>query len=657
VPLAVDPSGKRVVVTGPIDRASGKNVLWAWSAGSGEGNKLLEGHKATVVSAAWSKDGKTILTGDALGVVIAWDAGTFKEKARIAVHGRIAAVAISPDGKSAAAAVVSVLEALPGKENYSEEVIVWPAADSPEQLKAISRENASGPFKGVASVAFAPDGHSLASAFCNFDHLTKLGELRGKVRIFSLAADAPKPAAPPGYVQDAGYSRDGSRYLVLKGGQANVHDAATDKVLYSIAAEAARFTVDGQSLMVMGAKAVLECDGATGKVLKQHPRPKTKWGWHLIAFAPDGKRYAAHFGFNVRIYDTATGFEPVQLDNQHEPGSSAMPATVGEQLVWSPDGKQVAAVGVLVDEGKVGLAGWDVATGKRFYSFAADFTDGPRAVAFSADSKAIAIGYEKHIDVWTGGLNPVKQLGEQGLVTALAFTPDGKSIAAGIRLPILHGGDKLPRVIGHKSEVRLIEIATDKVVKVFDGFEGVSHMVSTKLPVIAVAISPDGKKVIAGTGIVNMSALPPDLPKSGELKVFDLAPAEGKSRPLENAALRKFQGAWKLDGFELGGGNKLTDEEVQALGWTLTIEGNKFQSADKDGKGTSSGRIAVDDSQKPPVLVRIMTDRENDLYGWSLYELEGDTLRLCQDVHQKGKPKEFKATADTTIATYKRVKK
>src|SRR5262249_57340620 len=106
-----------------------------------------------------------------------------------------------------------------------------------------------------------------------------------------------------------------------------------------------------------------------------------------------------HCGFNGGVYDTATGCEPQQLDDQHERGSSALPATTGKQLVWSPDGKQVAAVGVMVDDGKIGMAGWDVETGKRFYSFAADFTDGPRAVAFSSDSKAMAIGYEKRRDV------------------------------------------------------------------------------------------------------------------------------------------------------------------------------------------------------------------------------------------------------------------
>src|SRR5262249_7187392 len=302
---------------------------------------------------------------------------------------------------------------------------------------------------------------SLVSAFCNFTHLSRSGELLGKVRVFALEPEQPKGEPKPGFVNDVRFSPDGKRYAVVAGGEVRVHDAVTEQLVFTLSGEAVGYSADGKTLFAMGEKAVLECDAETGMTIKEYPRPKTKWGWHLVAFAPDGKRYAAHFGFIVRIYDTATGFEPQQLDNQHEPGSNTLPTTTGKQLVWSPDGKQVAAVGVLVEVGKIGMAGWEVETGKRFYSFASDFTDGPRAVAFSSDSKAIAIGYEKRVDVWTGGLNPVKNLGEHGLVSALAFAPDGKTLAAGIRLPILHGGDKVPRVIGHKTEVRLIDLASD----------------------------------------------------------------------------------------------------------------------------------------------------------------------------------------------------
>ena len=116
---------------------------------------------------------------------------------------------------------------------------------------------------------------------------------------------------------------------------------ATGKKLYELPASAYGISPDGKKLFAMGDK-VLECDAETGKVLKEHPRPKTDLAWHFIRFSPDGKQYAAHFGFNVRVYDTATGFEPVRLGDQHEPGSGTIYGTAGKDLFWSADGKQLA---------------------------------------------------------------------------------------------------------------------------------------------------------------------------------------------------------------------------------------------------------------------------------------------------------------------------
>src|SRR5262249_38087382 len=110
VPLAVDPTGTSAIITGPIDRDTGKNVLWAYVAGNYEkdspGNRILKGHAAPVVSAAWSQDGKTAVTGDSSGRVIIWDAKTMKETGRVELGHRIAAVAVTSDGKQTAAVAV-----------------------------------------------------------------------------------------------------------------------------------------------------------------------------------------------------------------------------------------------------------------------------------------------------------------------------------------------------------------------------------------------------------------------------------------------------------------------------------------------------------------------------------------------------------------------
>ena len=564
VPLAVSPDGKRVVVTGPIDRATNKNVLWAWSAGSGAANELLEGRKATVVSAAWSKDGKWIVTGDADGVVITWDAKNFKEKSSVALGGRVAAVAVSNDGKLTAAAVVT--EPQDQKENaYAEEVFVWETAHPPKKPEPISQQLAVAPFKGVASLAFTPDGKTLASAFCNFAHLNRLNELVGKVRVFAVEEKKPAPLAPN--VTGVSFSPDGSKYLILRGGKAEVF-GATGKRLYAIVAEAARFSADGKTLFALADK-VLECDAESGKVLKRHDRPKpAKFEWHAVAFAPDGKTFAAHSGFDVWLNDVTGAGKPRRLKEQFDVGSWVSGIT-GESVAFSADGKLVLAVGVqLTSGGQRGAAIWDTKTGERRRAITAGAKDELRAAVFSPEGFAVALGFKSHVEVVPTSpgltLDPI-WLPAAGSITALAYSKDDKWLAVAIRKPA---------AVGEKSEVQVLNKLSGIELARLDGF-------STALPVTALAFAPDGKKLVAVT--------------TGEVKVFNLPAARVPPAP---AVQQKWTDAATL-----------TDHGALVNGVAVAPDGKSFAAA-TDGNVTcwdaKNAQGAVDaQDQRALLLARV----------------------------------------------------
>jgi RNA polymerase sigma factor (sigma-70 family) len=177
VPLAVDPEGRTVIVTGPIDRDTGKNILWAWVAGDNgagsPGNRVLKGHDAVVVSAAWSRDGKTAVTGDAAGRIIVWDAQSMKESHRIELGERAAALALSSDGKKLAAVAI-------GKKA---KFYAWDST-APKKLEPIHTDSSdyAGPIH--ACLAFSPDSQQLVGGAINTVWLTRLGELIGTLHVW-----------------------------------------------------------------------------------------------------------------------------------------------------------------------------------------------------------------------------------------------------------------------------------------------------------------------------------------------------------------------------------------------------------------------------------------------------------------------------------------
>jgi RNA polymerase sigma factor (sigma-70 family) len=525
VPVAVDPRGKWVVLTSPIYRPTGKNELWAYSAGRGAGGEMMLGHNATVTSAAWSADGKTIVTGDTDGVVIVWDGGTFKEKARVEFEQRVAAVAVTADGKRLAAAVVQPMRASGGPV-YRERVYVWNAADpvkNPPALPVAGDKVLGGPFEGTAGLTFSPDGKSLAAAFCNFTHLARSGELIGKVRVWTLTATEPKPDAKPRPEPTAATDRF-REVATLKDHGGVVHSVAfaPDGKTF-VTGGIGRFGADGKATPTSG-PTVIEWDAGPGQLAW-----KKRWTSRLggnspvaVAYAPDGQTVAATVANGVQLLDAFNGrsgatlkleagdprvvaFSPDgkwvahstgnvsgfrALDDSGGAAGAAVPAPgkLPASVAWSPDSLYMIYAHPTADgPGLIGMIGVTPETKPRnIIAHEGRVT----AVAWSPKDNVIASGgADGQVIFWdpkaTKELRRTKISGRNGssTINALAFSPDGKTLAAAVELD---AGKSVNRAV-------LIDVAS--------GEQGEHLLRAGGLPVTAIAWSPDGATLVMTCGL------------------------------------------------------------------------------------------------------------------------------------------------------------
>jgi WD40 repeat protein len=167
------------------------------------------------------------------------------------------------------------------------------------------------------------------------------------------------------------------------------------------------------------------------------------------------------------LYDAAAGEGRKRLDVQAGGGSLAL----------SPDGKLLAWVNhdatVSVVEAATGAVVHQLGKGYPKESKAALVAKGVYAVAFAPDGKSLAAGgeYDNTIRLWDlASGKPVREFeGHRGPVGGVTFTPDGRALASWS---------------SWEREVRLWDTATGKERRRLQGHEE---------RVTGLAISPDGK--------------------------------------------------------------------------------------------------------------------------------------------------------------------
>jgi WD40 repeat protein len=433
------PDGSRIA-SGSVDRTAR-----VWDAATGTLLATCRGHRSTVGSATFSPDGSRLVTASPDGTVRQWDARTGREvePPYDAHSSQVFSAVYSPDGQWVASA---------GDDRT---IRVW---------RARGRQDVAvlhGHTGCVIQVAFAPDGHRLASLSSRRWYNTSWDDT---VRVWDVDPQASLP--------------------VLRG-----HGRAIYPVAYS---------PDGRWL-ASGSwdKTVRLWDAATGEPCATLPHPPYVWD---LAFGPDGRWLVTgcHLDDRLRFWDVATARlrKEIPLHGGDfsslavSPDGTRVAATVRDRktdkhslivcdvasceslpsteglvlvLVYSPDGRWLAALGA--DEKTVLLLD------ARTHETTARFTGHESHVfkaAFSSDSRYLAsCSRDRTVRVWQidSGVCQVLR-GHTDEVYAAAFHPGGTRLATGgrdgsVSLWDLARGQEVLRLPRHKSFVWSLAFSGD----------------------------------------------------------------------------------------------------------------------------------------------------------------------------------------------------
>jgi uncharacterized protein (TIGR03067 family) len=118
----------------------------------------------------------------------------------------------------------------------------------------------------------------------------------------------------------------------------------------------------------------------------------------------------------------------------------------------------------------------------------------------------------------------------------------------------------------------------------------------------------------------------------------------------------KFKGTWTFESSETGG-KELPTGELKGL--LLTFEGDKH-TVRKGEEVIQVGTQKLDPSKSPKIIDVTMTEGPNKgTVMLGIYEIDGDTLKVCFDPQGKKRPTEFKSApaSENFVNIHKRVKK
>jgi WD40 repeat protein len=492
--LAFSPDGK-TLASGSVDK-----TIKIWDVANGRAVRTLAGHANGIESVVFSPEGHTLASVDDKGEIKLWDVTNGRELQTLRGYSPLM---FSIDGHTLTSAADKGT------------VQVWDVANG-QKLRTVA-----GPTDKVGPAAFSPDGHTLALLgddkairLWNMASGQRLRTLTGHIDTVRFVAFSPDGRT----LASASSDKTIKLWDVTNGRELRTLTGHTNTVRFVV------FSPDGRTLASGSSDATVKLwDVDSGRELRTLTGHTMRVG--CVAFGPDGHALASGSDdTTIKLWDVGSGRELRMLAGQSVDvwspllgvlligGGLVTPtghSKAVRSLALSPEGHTLAARG-----GDQTIKLWDL-TSRRGPQTPPGETGSGASVAVSPDGRDLTIHYE--LKEMKGNLNRGDVNVVSGRVGPVAFSPDGSTLAWGssleakIKIWDLGGGRELRTLTGHRDSVWSVAFSPDQhslasggwngEVKLWDSASGreLQTLAGHTKRVQSVAFSPNAKKLASAS--------------------------------------------------------------------------------------------------------------------------------------------------------------
>jgi RNA polymerase sigma factor (sigma-70 family) len=356
--FAFSPDGKLLATGGPLSEAK-VSTNWSvslWDTATGRQITNLRGHNYKIHSAAFTPDGRTLVTACYRNRVCRWDVarGELRKSFDLPLpEGRESH--LSPDGSTLA--VASPLQAAQSDDADS----LWDTETGRQRCTLPSRRS-----RDDYGLAFSPDGKILAT------NSTEAGTDQKTIFLWDVATAERvsqfKVPARAAFVLR--FAPDGKTLLSSgKEPMVRLWNTATGKQLFTEtdhegAITAMSFTPDGRSLVSGAVDGTLRVWDIAAARLRR-PLPSHRWGVNVLAVAPDGKTVlSGGADGSLRLHDLDTGEQRRRFVIDKPLPELRQPEYHVVSLALASDGRTAASWSATSMRERALFHVWDLATGE-----------------------------------------------------------------------------------------------------------------------------------------------------------------------------------------------------------------------------------------------------------------------------------------------------